>query len=208
LSSQIPTTKQQSPLLDPQPGTSRLNHPFSSSGEPQYGTEFQGRDQSLWLGETPIPKPYKDLNFEIFDTDERRNLSPNYIQRTLDGIRDDIEQYGEFMRGKDRNTSIDFRERLRFLDEVRPLTHLREIDEETTEIFGIPNSRLVMALRSMFAVRDNTRLEEELEILGPGVRLLKLPHLVCGLMAYFLLQLFTKRDPIREAELKATEQSK
>jgi hypothetical protein len=159
-------------------------------------------------GETPIPKPYQELNFEIFDIDERRNLSPDYVQETLDGIRDDIEQYGEFIRGKDRDTSGDVRERLRFLDEVRPLTHLREIDEETSEIFGIPDSRLVIVLRSMFAVKDNTRLEEELEILGPEVRLLKLPHLIHGVLAYCLLQLFTKKNPIREAELKAIEQSK
>jgi hypothetical protein len=40
------------------------------------------------------------------------------------------------------------------------------------------------------------------------VRLLKLPHLIHGVLAYCLLQLFTKKNPIREAELKAIEQSK
>jgi hypothetical protein len=169
---------------------------------------YQGRGQSLPCGESLISKTYEGLHFEIFDTYERRNLSPDHIQRTLDGIRDDIDQYGEFMRGKDRESSIEVRERLRFLDEVRPLIHLREIDAETSEIYGKQDSRLVVLLRSMFAVKDNSRLEEGLEILGPEVRLLKLPHLVCGVLAYYLLQLFTERDVIREAELKATELSK
>jgi hypothetical protein len=135
-------------------------------------------------------------------------MSDGHVQEALDGIRDEIDQYADFIRGKDKDTPIDVRERLRFLDEVTPLIHLREIDEETSEILGLLNSRLVMALRSMFAVPDNTRLEEEFENLAPAVRLLKLPHLVCGVLAYLLLQLFTKKDPIRELELRATELSK
>jgi hypothetical protein len=162
----------------------------------------------LWTAETPIPERCQGLNFEIFDTDEKRNMADGHVQEILDGIRDEIEQYADFIRGKDKDTPIDVRKRLKFLDEVTPLIHLREIDEETSEILGLPNSRLVMALRSMFAVPDNTRLEEEFENLAPAVRLLKLPHLVCGVLAYLLLQLFTKRDLIREVELKAIELSR
>ncbi len=179
-----------------------------SSGEAQYGIACQRQDQHLRFGENPIPEPYQELHFEIFDTYERRNLSQDYVQRTLDGIREDIEQYGEFIRGKDRDTSAKIRERLRFLDEVRPLIHLWEIDNETSEMYGIQDSRLVTILRSIFFVKDNTRLEQELEILGPEVRLLRLPHLVCGVLAYYVLQLFTEKDLIRKAELKATELSK
>jgi hypothetical protein len=203
--SHVPELQQQPSLQHPQP---EINHPDLSSEEPQQEIVYQGQGQSLPCGESLIPKTYEGLHFEIFDTYERRNLSPDHIQRTLDGIRDDIDQYGEFMRGKNRETSTEVCERLKFLDEARPLINLQEIDAEASEIFGKQDSRLVILLRSMFAVKDNSRLEEGLEILGPEVRLLKLPHLVCGVLAYYLLQLFTEKDVIREAELKATELSK
>jgi hypothetical protein len=114
--SHLPELHQQLSLQHPQPGKSILNHPDLSSEEPQQEIVYQGRGQSLPCGESLISKTYEGLHFEIFDTYERRNLSPDHIQRTLDGIRDDIDQYGEFMRGKDRESSIEVRERLRFLD--------------------------------------------------------------------------------------------
>jgi hypothetical protein len=185
----------------------RLSHPDLLVEQPEEREMFRGQDQSLPYIETPASKPYQELSFEIFDTYEKRNLTPNYIQGTLDEIRDDIEQYGDFMRGKDRDTSDEIREQLRFLDEVTPLISLQEIASETSEIYGIQHSRLVIILRSMFAVKDNTRLEEALEILGPEARLIRLPHLICGVLSYYLLQFYNEKDPIREAELRATELS-
>lgn len=230
--------QQQLPLHDPHPGTSRdvhtestssanvpsttlnrypknphINRPnkhYLSSGEPRTMVGGEDPDQSLQVMERPLPKPYRDLNFDVFEIYKKRKMSEDYIQRILNTVKDEIEQYGEFVTGLDNHTTIEVRERPRFLDEVTPLIHLREIDEEDKESFRIyflQKSRLLMVLRDMFGVRPNTRLEKELEKFGQDVRLLKLPQLICGVLGHLILQLFTIKDPVREAELRFTEQS-
>jgi hypothetical protein len=107
----------------------------------------------------PFQDRYQNLNFEVFDTYEKRRMSDDYIQDSLDGIRDEIDQYAGFVRGMDMETSVEVREPLRVLDDVKPLIDLRKIQDETVEVFSLPKSRLVMVFRSMFGVQTNTRLE-------------------------------------------------
>jgi hypothetical protein len=231
----VPASKQQSELQNPEPGTTKDDHAGSastltvstaaheqnpqsplvnrfnkrslSSGGLQSGTGDQNPDHSLSVGERPVSNPYEDLKFEVFGTYKKRKMGEGHIQDSLDGIRDEIEEYAGMVRGKDGNTSAEDREQLRFLDEVNPLIDLQEVDEETNEIFGIQQSRLVIVLRSMFGVQAYTRLKEELARLGPDLRYIKFPQLIRAVLTHLVLQLFTKKDPIREAELRATEQS-
>lgn len=152
-----------------------------------------------------IPSPRPSLNVSYFRQFENRTMDPNHVEYRLGDIRQSIKLYDEFIRGKDiQFTSAEDQDRLKVLDKITPFCYLRDIREETTEIFGRQSSRLVVLWRNMFNVQPTVRLRDELIRLGPPVEYLDFSSVFCGSLAYLLLHaVFYETDRLRDAERRA-----
>jgi hypothetical protein len=130
-------------------------------------------------------------------------MQDNYVENRLRTIREDIKLYEEFIRGADfQYTSAEVEEEFKFLTKVRPFVSVKEVQEESYDIFASQPSRLVVLWRTMFEVHPTASLRDELVRLD--LESLELPMVICGSLGYILLRtIFDEPDRLRAAERNA-----